>query len=1033
MSKIRPHMEVIGNPASALPHPKQGGCSRKAFLSPTHLNPQLQCVRRASGVMAGRAIYYPMIPIACPKPAVRIRRFLFAGALALGAGASAQSVSDRAARSDLQSDERGDPVVVLTPFEVNTSQDHGYVAASSLAGGRADTPLKLTPASISVMTKEFMEDFNILDMREAAAWTLNMEPPTAPNEAPFGGNNYQMNFRNTGGAGNYPSRNYALFYFTADAYNSERFEFSRGPNALLFGDAGIGGMATQLTKQARFNDRRGSLSLQADTYGGWRATLDQSYGADRFAVRVNGLTQDRKGYQDGTWARTNAVHVAMSFKLTDNTQVRAEVERHSESALLWRRTYAEQASLWNRTTFNENNSTIANPNSLGLEQVSANTDYLLFNTTMPDNGVLNYRGNQYRSRGLGYQMPWNGRSDIPNFARPPSKEFNLGPADATMKRVLNYRAIYLDHRFTPDLFAQIAYIRHDFGPVTGVTESLASEYRIDVNRLLPNGQPNPNVGKAYADIEQSSQYQANLVDEVRFLSSYGFAKKEWLDMKQRFSLIGGWRLDRFNMWQRRWVWANNPAVPNLTSSANRIRYRIYWDQPRPKIGANVPPTDNSGREYRFVNTGFSADHERYLTYGQLVSNTTFFEDRLSILLGFRRDKVDEHLQQSSYDPTGRFMMGYVNPATRAFEEGFEGSNIATVDSKNIGAVYMVLPWLGVFGNYSENFTIPPTGDPLITGQNPGPPRGEVNDVGIQFWLPDNKLFAKITRYDSEQIGQIVGGGNQDQIRQIWTNLGYTDPTKTELVYRDLRSIAAKGWEIEVTANPTRNIRLTANYSRPEQMTIEDSVGRIAYVAEHRAEWEAGAQLPAGATVPGTNRIIGDPGLIRDALQTIDNSLNGLTPGTLAHGSVKFSANLAATYSFNEGYLRGFSFGMGANLRGKRKAGSRDPQLKFNTTTPTIEQTREAAYDYLWVPSTETYSAHASYSRRFGKVHARFQVNVSNLLDADDPQWGLASFPPTGYSVISANQLLNGNPRMQVLSHFIAREPRKITFSTTLSF
>jgi hypothetical protein len=57
--------------------------------------------------------------------------------------------------------------------------------------------------------------------------------------------------------------------------------------------------------------------------------------------------------------------------------------------------------------------------------------------------------------------------------------------------------------------------------------------------------------------------------------------------------------------------------------------------------------------------------------------------------------------------------------------------------------------------------------------------------------------------------------------------------------------------------------------------------------------------------------------------------------------------------------------------------------------------------------------------------------------------------PNAYSVITAGQLQNlpnsvtnngnaltvpgGNPRMQVLSNFSQLEPRKISFSTTLSF
>mgnify|MGYP006147186439 CR=1 FL=1 len=60
------------------------------------------------------------------------------------------------------------------------------------------------------------------------------------NESPFG--TFSFNFRNTGGSGNYPTRNYFLFYANSDGYNTERFEFARGPNSLLFGDAALGGV-----------------------------------------------------------------------------------------------------------------------------------------------------------------------------------------------------------------------------------------------------------------------------------------------------------------------------------------------------------------------------------------------------------------------------------------------------------------------------------------------------------------------------------------------------------------------------------------------------------------------------------------------------------------------------------------------------------------------------------------------------------------------------------------------------------------------
>src|SRR5689334_2985021 len=63
--------------------------------------------------------------------------------------------------------------VRLDPFNVNADADVGFVAASSLAGGRISTALKDTPVAFSVITKEFLDAFNITNVAEASMWTTN--------------------------------------------------------------------------------------------------------------------------------------------------------------------------------------------------------------------------------------------------------------------------------------------------------------------------------------------------------------------------------------------------------------------------------------------------------------------------------------------------------------------------------------------------------------------------------------------------------------------------------------------------------------------------------------------------------------------------------------------------------------------------------------------------------------------------------------------------------------------------------------------
>ena len=102
---------------------------------------------------------------------------------------------------------KSEETILLTPFQVSTDKDRGYFGGSTLAGGRADTPLKITPASISVMTKEFHEDFDLSDMNQALSWTVGADAPTSGDAGAFGGNRFQTSFRGVDGNGNFPVRN----------------------------------------------------------------------------------------------------------------------------------------------------------------------------------------------------------------------------------------------------------------------------------------------------------------------------------------------------------------------------------------------------------------------------------------------------------------------------------------------------------------------------------------------------------------------------------------------------------------------------------------------------------------------------------------------------------------------------------------------------------------------------------------------------------------------------------------------------------
>jgi hypothetical protein len=247
----------------------------------------------------------------------------------------------------------------------------------------------------------------------------------------------------------------------------------------------------------------------------------------------------------------------------------------------------------------------------------------------------------------------------------------------------------------------------------------------------------------------------------------------------------------------------------------------------------------------------------------------------------------------------------------------------------------------------------------------------------------------------------------------------------------------EGWEAELVANPTHNITLSINYSHPLTYIAKESDDRKAYVAANRAQWEAGANAAQGTVLNGKKIL--DPTLIRTALNNIDNSLAGLTTGTLENGASRHRINASGAYSFREGTLKGLRMIAGVQYRAHQKSGSRDTRIKFNipdSANPTTLQNTQAAWDYLWTESSwkSTIVAGASYTHRlFGKYQTRFQLNVTNLLDNMDPIWGRSGPSASAYNVVATNAFNAGNARTQFLYSFVNPDPRKFTFATTVSF
>ena len=86
-------------------------------------------------------------------------------------------------------------------------------------------------------------------------------------------------------------------------YNLEKVEILRGPNALLFGRGGTGGIINRVTKKAVLGDAFGSFDMGADTFGAFDFAVDYNVQTgENSALRINfhsDTLENHRDYYDG--------------------------------------------------------------------------------------------------------------------------------------------------------------------------------------------------------------------------------------------------------------------------------------------------------------------------------------------------------------------------------------------------------------------------------------------------------------------------------------------------------------------------------------------------------------------------------------------------------------------------------------------------------------------------------------------------------------------------------------------------------------
>jgi len=230
---------------------------------------------------------------------------------------------------DLDVADSDEETITLSPFVIETEQDIGWIATSTLIGNRTNELLVNVPISVDAITTEFMQDFDAHTLNDVSRFVANLD---VVDDAQRLNDDKHVNFRGMRFGGrlgrSFPlsSRNFFVWFSPTDNYNVERIDFNKGSNTLMFGDSPPGGTATIYTKRARFNNF-GSFLAKFASEDSYRVQFDINRMInEKLAVRLNLVKRADRNYIDFSDSQFKAIDGAVTFKPFKNTIIRFEAE-----------------------------------------------------------------------------------------------------------------------------------------------------------------------------------------------------------------------------------------------------------------------------------------------------------------------------------------------------------------------------------------------------------------------------------------------------------------------------------------------------------------------------------------------------------------------------------------------------------------------------------------------------------------------------------------------------------------------------------
>jgi catecholate siderophore receptor len=202
-----------------------------------------------------------------------------------------------------------------------TGMRNGYDQPVITSATRTPTALIDTPQSISIISRALLQDQAMQGMADVVMYMpgVGMAQGEGNRNTPvMRGISSTANFYLDGVRDD-------VEYFR-DTYNLERVEALKGPNAMVFGRGGGGGVINRVSLQPD-GSNGGELTVQAGSWNTQRLSLDQRHAfSTAISGRLASVYENAQSYRDGVITEKFGVNPTLKFAISDQTQIQLSYE-----------------------------------------------------------------------------------------------------------------------------------------------------------------------------------------------------------------------------------------------------------------------------------------------------------------------------------------------------------------------------------------------------------------------------------------------------------------------------------------------------------------------------------------------------------------------------------------------------------------------------------------------------------------------------------------------------------------------------------